>query len=662
MLWIIAGFLILSALTVLSFLHLILKVWREEKGILKEMARKLAVKITLIFLVIFVPLLFLDSLYGTWIPTPELLGLLGGGLFWISTMVLFVLPFLNALKYRKSSTRTVKGVAYMLVATFLLVYAFFLPSALGVFETGNGLDMILIASYLIFLLSAIAIAFPYIVFRIPEGSWGDEKIERMLPGKRDYGITIGLIALSIVIMLVMGSTVAFIPEVYHNDIEDNMVKTKDFPDVARPEEIRLVPWSVAEAYLERVYGDAAAYLDTSGAVLAKNTHPTVVNGEFVWLNVPQFEPWKWLGGRKLPFYVMVNATGNNIEAKRVDVEMKVSTSNIEWDWRVSKIVRSVAGENYRIVEVRFDLDDNYHPYYIAYLAYEHPPFYYETLEKLVIIDAITGAAGVYSPSNAPKWLEVVYPDEYVYRWVNWWAQSRFGWYYATFVKTNLYHPDLPDAKFLLINGTSYWYIPLRQMQSHVLGGYVLVNTRTGKPIFYDRAEMNYVDYSTAWVQLHTYLSSGELGYMQLGIREGYLYAVNAGNGTVKEVYILPLYAGLTLQKIAIVDPVNYQNKPIIADDLESALDMLKSGSSGGNEIKEVIIGVEGMYISSTTAYVYNNSTIISIDKESLKYGNHTADEDWITLQIAYSRYLHGDDVVLILTMSGNVVIDVDLGM
>ncbi len=658
MIWLILGFVLMSVLTILSVAGIVFRMWTENRKNIWLFLKLFGWKILISILIFFMPLYVLDYLYGSWIPLSYMVAIIPGAMMWIVLTLFMLLPFLNIIGREsirsRYTPRTIRITSYSFAALVLFIYLFSILYFPQVFETNSGLDYVLIYTFALFLIFLYTYIYPRIV------TMPYERIEKFIPKKRDYKILGSLLVLSLVLMIILGSTVAFFPEVYHNDIEDRVAWSAKYPGVVSPNEIRLVPWSVAQAYLERVYGDAAAYLDTSTSTLRKNTHPTIVRDEFVWLNVPEFEPWKWLGGRTLPFYVMVNATGKNIVAKRVDINMKVSTSNIEWDWRVSKIVKNKVGEGYCITQVRFDLDDNYHPYYIAYLTYLHPPFYYETLDKLVIIDAVSGQASVYTPKNAPSWLEVVYPDEYVYYWIDWWAHDRYGWYYANFIKSKLYDPDLPDAKFLLINGTPYWYIPLRQMQSHVLGGYILVNTRTGKPVFYDRANENYVDYNTAWIQLHTYLSSGEMGYMQLSIREGYLYPISLGNNTIKEVYILPLYAGLTLQKVAIIDPVNYQNKPVIADDVESAIEMFRRGESESQKGTTVIVGVDGMYIEATTAYLYHNHTIITINKDSLKYGNRSAEDDWIALQIAYSRYLHGSNVTLKLYMLGDVVVDIYL--
>ncbi len=667
--WILLGLLGMIVVSVLPFLGIILRIYREGGEWRKNLV-VLVKDLVIILILLTATWAGFAYIYGAWVSYPDLLRTIISTSFWGMFFIIIFMPIHNGYIKNASTSNSLnkyKNGALAIIVTVVMIGLFILlPVSFVVFESNSGVDWFLMIFYLTYL--SVALPFiSYFIFKRFPTRWANsppydfpEERKKLIFDKKDYSIAAVLIVLSLSFMLVVNITPALHPEVYHNDIEDRVTSTMDFPDSVSPDEVRLVPWSVAQAYLERVYGDSAAYLDTSASTMRENTHPTVVNGNFVWLNVPQFESWKWFGGRKLPFYVMVNATGREIHTQRVDVEMEVSESHIEWSWRINRIVRKVAGENYNVAQVRFDLDDNYHPYYIVYLSYHHIPYYYETIEKLVIIDAVDGSAKVVDPKDAPSWLEVVYPDEYVYKWVSWWAINRNGWYYKKFVKTNLFTPDLPDAKFLLINGTSYWYIPLKQLQSHVLGGYMLVNTRTGESKFYNRASYNYVDYSTAWVQLHTYLSSGEMGYMQLSIREGYLYTVDLGNGTKKEVYILPLYAGLSLQKIAIIDPVNYQSKPTIAEDVESAIEMLKRGESGGNEESHRVILVDGMYISSTMAYIYTNSSIITIDKESLKLGENSADEDWVTLEIAYSKYLHGDSVYLNLTYMGDLVIDVNL--
>ena len=65
-----------------------------------------------------------------------------------------------------------------------------------------------------------------------------------------------------------------------------------------------------------------------------------------------------------------------------------------------------------------------------------------------------------------------------------------------------------SARFLVINGTTYWQIPMVQTGSNVLGGYITVETRTGKAVFYNREQKSMVDLDTATTQVERYLVSG----------------------------------------------------------------------------------------------------------------------------------------------------------
>ena len=50
-----------------------------------------------------------------------------------------------------------------------------------------------------------------------------------------------------------------------------------------------------------------------------------VNGKFVWVNAPRYEPFKWFGGKEVPFYVSV--TNDPMNMSREDFDPKAQYKN-----------------------------------------------------------------------------------------------------------------------------------------------------------------------------------------------------------------------------------------------------------------------------------------------------------------------------------------------
>jgi hypothetical protein len=261
-----------------------------------------------------------------------------------------------------------------------------------------------------------------------------------------------------------------------------------------------------------------------------------------------------MGEKKIPFFVYVENIPSNMSKEnpdivhRVNKEISVHQERIEWKWRLYQpLFDEYAGE-LEIVQIRFDMDDSLNPYFVVYLGERQVINNIVELKKILIVDATNidkrWEYGV-NDDSIPSWLEVVYPDWYVYDWVSFWGQNRLGLWHQWFNKQHLYVPDDTSARFLVINKTTYWQVPLLQMDSSVLGGYITVNTRTGEATFYNRESRSYCDWLTAYTQIKKYLSSGIVGYQELDIDEGYLYPIRMNDGTTRDAYIFPLYAGFT---------------------------------------------------------------------------------------------------------------------
>jgi hypothetical protein len=443
-----------------------------------------------------------------------------------------------------------------------------------------------------------------------------------------------------------------------------------------PNEVRVVSWLLATQYLQRSYGDAAATLDSSDSGLFSYTDPAYVNGRFVWVNAPYFESWKWFGGKKVPFFVYVENDPANITSESTNLTHKVPTQletheiRITWAKRLEQLAFHRYAAQYEIAQIRFTIDDDENPYWIIYLAERDLIYNMLHLEKLLIVDATdmdrNWEYDVTDP-DIPDWMEVVYPDSYVYQWVWHWAEYRLGLGYRWFNKAHLYEPDDSAARFIVIQGTTYWQIPLVQKTSHVLGGYVWVDTRTGEATFFNREDRSLADKDTVEEQIQKYLSSGVLGFRRLDIHEGYLYPMRLNDGTQREAYVFPLYAGLTVQKYAVVDAEDYTSEPFIEDNLALALERYRSrgGGTGHGVLEWADFNVTAGHVEGDEAVVsVSNSTVTNMTlvftTSDLQLGLLAAGEDEMReVRLAVAAWNRGDRVTLRLVLFDDVVLDAD---
>jgi hypothetical protein len=223
-----------------------------------------------------------------------------------------------------------------------------------------------------------------------------------------------------------------------------------------------------------------------------------------------------------------------------------------------------------------------------------------------------------------------------------------------------------SARFIVIQGHTYWQIPLVQKSSHVLGGYVWVDTRTGEATFFNREDYSLADKDTVEAQIQKYLASGALGYQRLDIHEGYLYPIRLFDGSIREAYIFPLYAGLTVQKYAVVDAEDYTSEPYIDNDLGTALDRYtaRSGGSGQELHWQNFTVVSGYAEGEEAVLTLTNGTVTNktmvVFEEALQLGLlQMATDEMREVKLAIAAWIRGETVTIRLVLEGGVVVDAD---
>jgi hypothetical protein len=455
-----------------------------------------------------------------------------------------------------------------------------------------------------------------------------------------------------------------------NDSVDNTDAPVNY--LTDPNEVRVISWYLATQYLERSYGDSASSLNANEWQMMDYTTPSLVNGEFVWINAPIFEAWKWTGGKEVPFYVTVvndpaNMSNEGFDPIKSSEEgFSVHVSQISWENRIDQILFDEYALDLVKVQVRFDIDDEQNPYWIIYLGKRGIVKDVVTMEKILIINARDindhTAYDVEDP-NIPAWLEIVYPDYYVEDWASLWGEWREGIIYHSFTKTHLSFPS-DSARFIVLNGQTYWYVPMTQLSSDVLAGYILVDTRSGEAVYHNRETKSLANLYTAEEQVYAYLSSGAEGFSQLRIDEGYLYPIMTDSGAVRDAYIFPLYSGFSIQKFAIVDAEEYTQTPVLETNLETALMKYNSRAWGDVQVNVTYDWVEWQlengYCEEEECVVTANSTTYVITEDDLADGDiNSGANEWRELKLAVSEFERTGNVTIFVTANADRVNDVD---
>ena len=485
------------------------------------------------------------------------------------------------------------------------------------------------------------------------------------------------IVIGIVGLLIISGITPLMGNLDFNPMFNDLNETVDNTDapanyLTDPNEVRVISWYLATQYLERSYGDSASSLMSDEWQMMEYTAPSLVNDEFVWINAPKFEEWKWTGGKEVPFYVTVVNDPANMSNEGFDPIVSseegfsVHLSQISWENRLDQVLFDEYALDLVKVQVRFDIDDEQNPFWIVYLGKRGVVKDVVTMEKILIVNARDindhTLYDVEDP-DIPAWLEVVYPDYYVEDWARLWGEWREGIFYNWFTKTHLSTPS-DTARFIVLNDQTYWYIPMTQLSADVLAGYILVDTRSGEAVYHNREAKSLANLYTAQDQVYAYLSSGAEGFSQLRIDEGYLYPIMTDSGNVRDAYIFPLYSGFSIQKFAIVDAEEYTQTPVLETNLEAALMKYNSRAWGEAQVNLTYDWIEweleNGYCEEDECVVTANSSTYVITEDDLAGGaiNNGADE-WRELKLAVSEFERTGDVKIFVTSNSDLVSDVD---
>jgi len=459
-------------------------------------------------------------------------------------------------------------------------------------------------------------------------------------------------------------------EPMYQDLHEN-VELGDAPALVRPEDVRVVPWDLAAQLLRRGYAEDASYLSSDPFLLQRNTYPDTVRGEFIWVHAPAPETAKWLfGGRLANKVIYVHNDATNLTPTVVEGELRVHLDGIWWQDRVARLAENAGEFRWVLEDVALQMDDDHHPYWVGYLArvdLRNQPH----MERLLIIDAWTGEEQLLPLADAPPWLEIVYPETYVYKWAAYWGNHREGFVYRWFNADRLVTPDDVTVRYIRLENETYWLLPMRQLNGAQLGGYILMHTRTGETTFYDRFDRALIDYDTAENQLLALMRSGEAtqgaGAISLGVSEGYLYPVLMADGTVRDAYVFPLTEGLKLSRFAVIDARDYTTKRVFASSIDAALARFSILTSGGEVVPPVDAElpplethrvVDGT-VSDGKAIVNLNGTLYRVSPEDLALGDRQdAQREFDELEYAIARANRGETVELQVRVQRGLLIDV----
>ncbi|MFA6588694.1 MAG: hypothetical protein WCT08_06580 [Patescibacteria group bacterium] len=205
--------------------------------------------------------------------------------------------------------------------------------------------------------------------------------------------------------------------------------------------------------------------------------PLIYNGFMAW--------WRSDG---TPGFVLVDAEDPNLDARLVilDQPMKYLPEGNFGD-NLERYLYNRGYSDYTQYEQVFEVNDSLRPYYVVTLTKFSSGFTGEVVEKVLLVDPITGSIQSFVPGTTPQWVDRAFPRALATQYAEWWGQYIHGWW-NQFIGGS---KDVlkPVGGVILVYGNSEHPDFFIQMTSHTendqsLVGYFLFNSHLNEAMYY----------------------------------------------------------------------------------------------------------------------------------------------------------------------------------
>lgn len=304
-------------------------------------------------------------------------------------------------------------------------------------------------------------------------------------------ILLGILFLYITVVPAVTTWAVFRTEKYRNLI--GKIETgKELSNHMLPisiEKIRVVDQSLAELLGDKVLGSQSAL----GSQVTLGTFNIQKVGNDLYWVAPLLHSgfFKWQKNIEgTPGYVMVNAC-NERDVKLVQevagksIHIKYQSEAYFFD-NLERYLYFHSYWNVGLTDYSFEIDDAGIPFWVVTKYKKAIGFGGEEAQGVVIVNAETGEIKEYNLSNVPKWVDRVQPASFVEKQLNDWGEYVKG--YWNFSNENKLQITEQVSLVYGDDNEAYWYTGLTSVgadESTV--GFVLVNTRTKKAIWYKQS-------------------------------------------------------------------------------------------------------------------------------------------------------------------------------
>lgn len=175
--------------------------------------------------------------------------------------------------------------------------------------------------------------------------------------------------------------------------------------------------------------------------------------------------FKWLSNRSVgtPGYILINkvtAETRFINLRDATGEGLLFTPSAFLNQDLVRHTYYNGLEKYQLERQFFEIDEDGNPYYV--LQYSLPTIFVNggaKINRIAVVNALTGETNVYLPGGEPDWVESVYPNSIIFNQLNYWGSLQDGWINSVFAQRGVLQTS-DGTRVIMNEGELYYFTGL----------------------------------------------------------------------------------------------------------------------------------------------------------------------------------------------------------
>lgn len=258
---------------------------------------------------------------------------------------------------------------------------------------------------------------------------------------------------------------------------------------------------------------------------------------------------KWFSNQSdgIPAYIKIDMATQNAECVKLKQGMKY-TENDHFNRNIHRYLR-FRYPTYIFDTLNFEIDEEGNPVYICPVKdYTIGLFGGETIQKVVIVNAVTGEHQLYDVEDVPEWVDRVYSADLLVSYYDYYGNLQHGYWNSVLSQKDCLKTT-EGYNYIALDNDVWVYTGVTSVgedQSNV--GFVLMNQRTGKTKYYQVSgaeEYSAMNSAEGKVQHLNYKATFPL-LLNVAGKPTYFICLKDSAGLVKQ------YAMVNIEKYTIV--------------------------------------------------------------------------------------------------------------